>query len=277
MSHMSPRGRHRAPSRLSNLSTTARVSAAVAVTSGLVAAVGAPANAAQGVASLDTRSTTTQAATASRAVTLTTPGAASGAATAAVAASRVQLPEMVRAQTLVIKTPTVSRSAVRPQARVSRAAAPQSTTAAPKTAARAAARPAAARHAAPARARDAAPQPVASRGDAPVSGRGATVVAIAKRYIGTPYVYAGSSPAGFDCSGFTSYVFRQVGISLPHSAAAQRAMTTPVSNPQPGDLAFYGGSHVMIYVGNGMVIDSAKPGTTVSIRKPGNATFGRLR
>ena len=54
------------------------------------------------------------------------------------------------------------------------------------------------------------------------------------------YSYGGTSPAGFDCSGFTAYVFRQVGISLPRTAEQQRQAVTRVSNPQPGDLVFFG-------------------------------------
>jgi len=78
--------------------------------------------------------------------------------------------------------------------------------------------------------------------------------------MGTPYLWGGTTPSGFDCSGFTSYVFAKVGITLPRTAAAQYASSTKVSNPQPGDLVFFkdGGSitHVGIYVGNGQFIGS---------------------
>ena len=79
--------------------------------------------------------------------------------------------------------------------------------------------------------------------------------------MGIPYAYGSSNPAvGFDCSGFTKYVYAQLGISLPHKASAQQASVTPVSNPQPGDLVFQrGGGHVGIYVGNGMMISALNP------------------
>ena len=78
--------------------------------------------------------------------------------------------------------------------------------------------------------------------------------------MGTPYLWGGTTTNGFDCSGFTSYVFAKIGISMPRTAAAQYASSTKVSNPQPGDLVFFssGGSitHVGIYVGNGQFIGS---------------------
>jgi cell wall-associated NlpC family hydrolase len=105
------------------------------------------------------------------------------------------------------------------------------------------------------------------------------VLGIASRYAGTMYVYGGTTPAGFDCSGFTQYVFRQVGISLPRTADAQRAATTPVSNPQPGDLVFFGSPayHVGIYAGNGMMWDSPRTGQAVALRSiwSSSVTYGR--
>lgn len=105
---------------------------------------------------------------------------------------------------------------------------------------------------------------------------GASVVALAKQYIGVPYVYGGSSPKGFDCSGFTSYIYRQMGVTIPRGASSQYAAGTAVSreNLQPGDLVFianpaytagYPVSHVGIYVGNGQYIhaDSSR-GVTIS-------------
>ncbi|OJF94295.1 NlpC/P60 family protein [Alkalibacterium sp. 20] len=77
--------------------------------------------------------------------------------------------------------------------------------------------------------------------------------------LGTPYLYGGSTTAAFDCSGFTSYVFRQAGVSLARSAAGQYASSQKVSNPRAGDLVFFSEngtrvSHVGIYVGNGQFI-----------------------
>jgi cell wall-associated NlpC family hydrolase len=94
------------------------------------------------------------------------------------------------------------------------------------------------------------------------------VVGIAMQYLGIPYVYGGSTPAGFDCSGFTMYVFAQVGVSLPHNAAAQYGVGTPVdrSQLQPGDLVFFNGlGHVGIYIGGGSFIHSPHTGDVVKI------------
>jgi peptidoglycan DL-endopeptidase CwlO len=94
------------------------------------------------------------------------------------------------------------------------------------------------------------------------------VVGIAMQYLGTPYVYGGASPAGFDCSGFAMYVFAQIGVSLPHNAAAQYGMGTPVdrSQLQAGDLVFFNGlGHMGIYVGGGSFIHSPHTGDVVKI------------
>jgi cell wall-associated NlpC family hydrolase len=97
----------------------------------------------------------------------------------------------------------------------------------------------------------------------------AKVVAVAKKYIGTPYVYGGANPSGFDCSGFTMFVYAQFGISLPHSSAAQGRLGTPISlaDAVPGDLVITdGGAHVGIYVGGGSFIDAPMPGQSISVR-----------
>jgi cell wall-associated NlpC family hydrolase len=94
------------------------------------------------------------------------------------------------------------------------------------------------------------------------------VVSIAMRYLGTPYVWGGASPAGFDCSGLVMYVFAQVGVSLPHSSYAQYGMGSPVSRDQlqPGDLVFFDGlGHVGIYVGGGSFIHAPHTGDVVRI------------
>ncbi|WP_102692952.1 C40 family peptidase [Rummeliibacillus pycnus] len=89
-----------------------------------------------------------------------------------------------------------------------------------------------------------------------------SIVETAKQYLGTPYVYGGTTPSGFDCSGFTRYVYAKHGIDLPRTSRAQRAAVKYTSNPQPGDLVFFnvgGGAitHVAIYAGNGMLVHAA--------------------
>jgi len=96
------------------------------------------------------------------------------------------------------------------------------------------------------------------------------LLAEASQLEGIPYVYGGSSPGeGFDCSGFTSYVFAQAGKTIPRTSSEQAAAATPVSSDdlRPGDLIFYspGGSvsHVAIYAGDGMVWEAPGSGTQV--------------
>ena len=105
--------------------------------------------------------------------------------------------------------------------------------------------------------------------DAPVSGTGADVVNYALQFQGIPYVFGGTDPAkGFDCSGFTQYVFAHFGISLPRTADAQRSVGVPVTDPAPGDLLVTSdGSHVGIYVGGGRMIHAPRPGRTVTVQK----------
>lgn len=94
------------------------------------------------------------------------------------------------------------------------------------------------------------------------------VVDVAKKHLGSPYRWGGSSPAGFDCSGFVRYVYAQVGISLPHKAAKQYGHGAPVSRDQlkPGDLVFFDGlRHNGIYVGDGRFIHARGAGKRVSI------------
>lgn len=95
------------------------------------------------------------------------------------------------------------------------------------------------------------------------------LLAEASQLEGIPYVYGGSTPSGFDCSGFTSYVFAQAGKTIPRTSSEQAAAATPVSGDdlRPGDLIFYspGGSvsHVAIYAGNGMVWEAPGSGDQV--------------
>jgi cell wall-associated NlpC family hydrolase len=115
----------------------------------------------------------------------------------------------------------------------------------------------------------ATPETTASPVAAPSGGGGnSTLVQIAERYLGIPYVYAGADPSGFDCSGLTMYVYAQIGISLPHNAAMQFGMGTPVaeSDLQPGDLVFfYSLGHVGMYIGGGEFIHAPHTGDVVKI------------
>ena len=105
-------------------------------------------------------------------------------------------------------------------------------------------------------------------GVAPPPARYGGVVGIAMRYLGTPYVWGGASPSGFDCSGLVVYVFAQIGMSLPHSTYALYGMGTAVSQSdlQPGDLVFFSGlGHMGIYVGGGNFIHAPHTGDVVKI------------
>jgi cell wall-associated NlpC family hydrolase len=101
----------------------------------------------------------------------------------------------------------------------------------------------------------------------PQSVAGNAVLEIAARYVGTPYVSGGTTPDGFDCSGFVSYVYAQLGISLPRTSSAIKAAGTVISaaEAQPGDLIWSPG-HISIYAGGDQQIDSPRPGKTVQFR-----------
>lgn len=143
------------------------------------------------------------------------------------------------------------------------AAAPQEAPAAEQAVAEpAAAEPAAAEE--PAAEPAAAEEPAPAAAPAASSGIGDQIVAIARQYAGTPYAFGGSTPAGFDCSGFTQYVFAQVGISLPRSSGAQQGAGRVVSaaEARPGDLVWAPG-HVGIYTGNGNHIAARNPSSAL--------------
>ena len=117
------------------------------------------------------------------------------------------------------------------------------------------------------------PAPITSS-PGPVSPDAARVVSLASSLEGTPYVWGGSTPAGFDCSGLVQYVYGQLGINVPRTSEEQATVGTPVSSlaaAQPGDLLFFAGSdgtasspgHVAIYIGNGQMIAAPYTGTVV--------------
>ncbi|MDE9364206.1 NlpC/P60 family protein [Luteipulveratus sp. YIM 133132] len=205
-----------------------------------MAAVAAPADA-QGLPSLTTPPTeATHVAAAPTAVSLPAIGSSAGV----VSVGQIRLPDVVEARDLVKKPATRTAPVVK---RVSRSVATKVT-------------------------RHTTSTPAPSTSDDSSDSGSATaerVLEIAKRYIGVDYVYGGTTPDGFDCSGFTSYVFRQVGIDLNRTARTQQTQGYRVSEPRPGDLVFtdYPATHVAIYVGDGMVIDSPKPGGEVNIHK----------
>ncbi|ODA91355.1 hypothetical protein ATY41_01345 [Leifsonia xyli subsp. xyli] len=93
------------------------------------------------------------------------------------------------------------------------------------------------------------------------------VFSVAQQYVGTPYIYGGSTPAGFDCSGYVMYVYAQFGISLPHSVSGQAAQgkTISIEDARPGDLVIMPG-HDGFYAGNGNILDAPTQGKAVSIR-----------
>lgn len=90
------------------------------------------------------------------------------------------------------------------------------------------------------------------------------IVNAAYSQIGVPYVYGGTSSAGWDCSGLVQYCHRVAGISLPRTSEAQGGCGVAVSSPQPGDIVCYG-SHVGIYIGGGQMIHAPKPGDRVKV------------
>lgn len=109
---------------------------------------------------------------------------------------------------------------------------------------------------------------------------GSKIVNEAQKYLGVPYVWGGTTPKGFDCSGFVQYVYKQIGINIPRSTTEQIKVGNSVdkSNLQPGDLVFYIGSngsrsnpgHVGIYIGNGQMIHAPQTGDVVKISSTEN-------
>jgi len=109
-----------------------------------------------------------------------------------------------------------------------------------------------------------------------LNARGSDVAAFAMQFVGAPYVWGGADPNGFDCSGFTQYVYRHFGLDLPRFTADQYSEQygTIITDPnalQPGDLIFFantyepGITHIGIYIANGDVVQAMSPGIGVAI------------
>ena len=280
-------GRHRAPVRYSPVAELtsivsdaatplAKGSAVLAATGGLVAAIAIPASAAPAdSAPADGGQEITVAAAVPAVAAPETTAPVAGQMgfgeleITAVEKPKGPTPEQIAARERAAREQAAREEAAREQAAAEQAASePRAGQPASRSSQRTAPAPAAA-----------APAPAAPAPAAPAASS-SNVIAIAKQYIGTPYVYGGSTPAGFDCSGFTQYVFAKAGKSLPRVTTAQQAATTPVSTPQPGDLVFFGSPswHVGIYVGDGMMIDSPPTGSSISIRPifSGVSGYGRV-
>ena len=111
-----------------------------------------------------------------------------------------------------------------------------------------------------------------------LSASRANVIAVAARYVGTPYRYGGTSPSGFDCSGYVQYVFNQVGVSLPRTSSGIAGAAVRISRhqAQPGDLVYKPG-HIGIYAGGNLMYDSPTTGKSVSKREIFSSEFGFYR
>lgn len=130
-----------------------------------------------------------------------------------------------------------------------------------------------------------APAPVPQAAPAPApAASGGSVLTIAARYVGTPYRYGGTTPSGFDCSGFVQYVYAQLGVSLPRTANQQIDAGRRVSRSEarPGDIVSFvkGGSvyHNGLYAGGNMLYDSPRTGKSLSKREiwTSNVVFTRV-
>lgn len=105
-----------------------------------------------------------------------------------------------------------------------------------------------------------------------INGKNSDIVETALKYLGIPYVWGGTTPSGFDCSGLMQYVYRQHGISISRTTYTQIYDGTPVSRNelQPGDLVFPNPDHVVMYIGNGKILHAPQTGDVVKIASLGN-------
>jgi peptidoglycan DL-endopeptidase CwlO len=246
-------GRHRAPSPLSPASCfslaisrsakpASKASAVIVISGAMVASLALPASAAAPAAKVKV--------------------AAPVALSAAAAPSAAQAPLVPRTFgkigfTGVVKPKPVAAPVVRPRAAVSVSRSTRRTAVSPTT----------------------TPAPARAVVAPVVAPSSSGVLGIAASLAGIYYVYGGESTAGFDCSGYTQFVFAKVGISLPRTAEEQRRAVQSVSDPRPGDLVFFGSPayHVGIYAGNGMMWDSPQTGSAIALRAiwSSNPSYGR--
>jgi cell wall-associated NlpC family hydrolase len=234
--------------------TSVKASAVLAASGGLVAAFALPAQAAPAPARVSTASGATAAAAPSAEKSTTTVAPAAAALAPAVVAPETAAPVAVE-RVGVVGVKAVAKPKPKPVAAVVSAALEN---------------------------RSSGTSPVSrstTRYSNPAQSS-SEIVNIARTLLGIPYVYGGETPSGFDCSGFTMYVFGKAGISIPRTASAQQNAATPVSDPKPGDLVFFGSPawHVGIYTGNGMMIDSPREGKSTSERPifSGVSGYGRF-
>lgn len=290
-------GRHRAPGRYNPVAEFGQVvsqagtplakgSAVVAASGGLIAAIAIPAQAANSAPEVDAAPASSVETVATAAVTA--PSATSSSTKAVTGFGKIEVepvakptgptPAQLRARA---ERERQAEEAAERQREQEQAAAEREQEQAEETQAQEQ-EPERTESSAPSRSqeRQAPAEAETQSAPAPSSSNASGVIAIAKQYIGTPYVYGGSTPSGFDCSGFTQYVFAKAGKSLPRTTTQQQAATTPVSNPQPGDLVFFGSPsyHMGIYLGDGMMIDAPRTGKSVSIRPvfDGVSGYGRV-
>lgn len=283
-------GRHRAAGRYNPVSELGQIvsqagtplakgSAVIAASGGLIAAIAIPAQAADSTAEVDAAPVQTASSPAAPAAAVTAPATTTSSKATDAAFGKIGVEPVAKPTG---PTPAQLRArAEREQAR-QEAAAERQREQEQAQAAREEQASERTESTAPSRSQERqAPAPAKSEpAPAAASSASSDVISIAKQYIGVPYVYGGSTPSGFDCSGFTQYVFAKAGKSLPRVTTAQQAAATPVSNPQPGDLVFFGSPswHVGIYVGDGMMIDAPRTGKSISIRPifDGVSGYGRV-
>ncbi|MCT1618534.1 C40 family peptidase [Janibacter hoylei] len=285
-------GRHRAAGRYNPVSELGQIvsqagtplakgSAVIAASGGLIAAIAIPAQAADSTAEVDAAPVQTASAPAAPAAAVTAPATTTSSKATDAAFGKIEVEPVAKPTG---PTPAQLRArAEREQARQEAAAERQrEQEQEQEQAAREEQASERTESTSPSRSQERqAPAPAKSEpAPAATSSANSDVISIAKQYIGVPYVYGGSTPSGFDCSGFTQYVFAKAGKSLPRVTTAQQAAATPVSNPQPGDLVFFGSPswHVGIYVGDGMMIDAPRTGKSISIRPifDGVSGYGRV-